>query len=150
MSTIRTTVDDHTYNAANDILGALGMDMNAAVRMFLQGVVLSGGTPLNCACDPTRSRQFSSARKPTGMRPGRRAKLLPGMAASLKAWIKCLPMSGRTGPRWMRPDGGQERSRPSRGCLYQGIPQRLSLDEGPWPAGRVPSAHRLRLSCRSA
>lgn len=52
MSTVRTTVDDHTYNAANDILGALGMDMNAAVRMFLQGVVLSGGIPFELRLRP--------------------------------------------------------------------------------------------------
>lgn len=52
MSTVRTTVDDHTYNAANDILGALGMDMNAAVRMFLQGVVLKGGMPFELRLSP--------------------------------------------------------------------------------------------------
>lgn len=52
MSTIRTTVDDHTYNTANDILGALGMDMNAAVRMFLQGVVLTGGMPFELRLNP--------------------------------------------------------------------------------------------------
>ncbi len=52
MSTVRTTVDDHTYNAANDILGALGMDMNAAIRMFLQGVVLTGGIPFELRLSP--------------------------------------------------------------------------------------------------
>lgn len=52
MSTVRTTVDDQTYNAANDILGALGMDMNAAVRIFLQGVVLTGGMPFELRLTP--------------------------------------------------------------------------------------------------
>ena len=45
MSILRTTVDDKIFNAANDILATLGLDMNGAVRMFLQGVVLHNGIP---------------------------------------------------------------------------------------------------------
>ena len=45
MTIIRTTVDDKIYDSAADILSTLGMDVNAAVRMFLQGVVLHNGIP---------------------------------------------------------------------------------------------------------
>ena len=45
MSIIRTTVDDELFNSASDILSTLGLDMNGAVRMFLQGVVLHNGIP---------------------------------------------------------------------------------------------------------
>lgn len=47
MTIIRTTVDDKIYDSAADILSTLGMDVNAAVRMFLQGVVLHNGIPFD-------------------------------------------------------------------------------------------------------
>ncbi|SRR5450830_1587988 len=47
MSILRTTVDDKIFDSANDILATLGMDMNGAVRMFLQGVVLHNGIPFD-------------------------------------------------------------------------------------------------------
>lgn len=45
MGIVRTTVDDGLFNSASDILSTLGLDMNGAVRMFLQGVVLHNGIP---------------------------------------------------------------------------------------------------------
>ena len=45
MGIVRTTVDDKLFDSASDILSALGLDMNGAVRMFLQGVVLHNGIP---------------------------------------------------------------------------------------------------------
>src|SRR5256885_16745446 len=47
MTIVRTTVDDKIYDSAADILSTLGMDVNAAVRMFLQGVVLHNGIPFD-------------------------------------------------------------------------------------------------------
>ena len=47
MSTIRTTVDKNLFVSASDILATLGLDMNSAVRMFLQGVVLHNGIPFD-------------------------------------------------------------------------------------------------------
>lgn len=47
MSIVRTTVDDKLFHNANDILSTLGLDMNGAVRMFLQGVVLHNGIPFD-------------------------------------------------------------------------------------------------------
>ncbi len=47
MSIIRTTVDDKLFHNASDILATLGLDMNGAVRMFLQGVVLHNGIPFD-------------------------------------------------------------------------------------------------------
>jgi addiction module RelB/DinJ family antitoxin len=47
MSIVRTTIDETTYNSASDILSTLGMDVNVAVRMFLQGVVLHNGIPFD-------------------------------------------------------------------------------------------------------
>lgn len=47
MSIVRATIDEKIYNSANDILSTLGLDMNGAVRMFLQGVVLHNGIPFD-------------------------------------------------------------------------------------------------------
>ena len=47
MSVIRTSVDKNLFLAASDILATLGLDMNSAVRMFLQGVVLHNGIPFD-------------------------------------------------------------------------------------------------------
>ncbi len=47
MSVIRTTVDENLFLSASDILATLGLDMNSAVRMFLQGVVLHNGIPFD-------------------------------------------------------------------------------------------------------
>lgn len=45
MSTLRVSVDDQLHTQAGDILNAIGLDVNSAVRAFLQGVVLHGGMP---------------------------------------------------------------------------------------------------------
>lgn len=45
MSTLRVSVDDRLHTQAGDILNAIGLDVNSAVRAFLQGVVLHGGMP---------------------------------------------------------------------------------------------------------
>lgn len=47
MSIVRATIDDKIYSSASDILSTLGLDMNGAVRMFLQGVVLHNGIPFD-------------------------------------------------------------------------------------------------------
>ena len=64
MSIVRTTIDEKTYNSASDILSALGLDMNGAVRMFLQGVVLHNGIPFDLRLTPDQARALH-ARKET-------------------------------------------------------------------------------------
>lgn len=55
MSIVRTTVDDRIFNSASDILSTLGMDVNGAVRMFLQGVVLHNGIPFDLRLTPEQA-----------------------------------------------------------------------------------------------
>ena len=62
MSIVRTTVDDKLFHSANDILSTLGLDMNGAVRMFLQGVVLHNGIPFDLRLTPAQA-QALHARK---------------------------------------------------------------------------------------
>ncbi|MDD2711799.1 MAG: type II toxin-antitoxin system RelB/DinJ family antitoxin [Simplicispira sp.] len=64
MSIVRTTIDDKIYNSASDILSALGLDVNSAVRMFLQGVVLHNGIPFDLRLTPAQA-QALHARKAT-------------------------------------------------------------------------------------
>lgn len=47
MSMIRATIDDKVYGSASEILASLGLDVNAAVRLFFQGVVLHKGIPFD-------------------------------------------------------------------------------------------------------
>ncbi len=47
MSMVRATVDDKIYSNASEILATLGMDVNSAVRLFFQGVVLHKGIPFD-------------------------------------------------------------------------------------------------------
>jgi addiction module RelB/DinJ family antitoxin len=63
MSVIRTTVDEEIYNSANDILSTLGMDVNAAVRMFLQGVVLHNGIPFDLRLTPEQAQATRKRRQ---------------------------------------------------------------------------------------
>lgn len=56
MSIVRTTIDDKIFNSASDILSALGMDVNSAVRMFLQGVVLHNGIPFDLRLTPAQAQ----------------------------------------------------------------------------------------------
>ena len=62
MSIVRTTIDDKIYNSASDILSTLGLDVNSAVRMFLQGVVLHNGIPFDLRLTPAQA-QALHARK---------------------------------------------------------------------------------------
>lgn len=64
MSILRATIDDKLYNNASDILSTLGMDVNGAVRMFLQGVVLHNGIPFDLRLTPAQV-QALHARKTT-------------------------------------------------------------------------------------
>ena len=63
MSIIRTTIDEATYSSASDILSTLGMDVNAAVRMFLQGVVLHNGIPFDLRLTPEQARAARERRQ---------------------------------------------------------------------------------------
>ena len=62
MSIVLTTIDDKIFNSASDILATLGMDVNGAVRMFLQGVVLHNGIPFDLRLTPAQA-QALHARK---------------------------------------------------------------------------------------
>ena len=66
-------VDEKIFNDASDILATLGLDINSAVRMFLQGVVLHNGIPFRPAPDtragasgtgPPRNQSTSHPRSP--------------------------------------------------------------------------------------
>ena len=63
MSILRTTIDDNLYNNASDILAALGMDVNGAVRMFLQGVVLHNGIPFDLRLTPAQAQALHDRRE---------------------------------------------------------------------------------------
>jgi addiction module RelB/DinJ family antitoxin len=63
MSIIRTTIDDRIYAGASDILAALGLDVNGAVRMFLQGVVLHNGIPFDLRLTPEQARAMRERRE---------------------------------------------------------------------------------------
>jgi addiction module RelB/DinJ family antitoxin len=63
MSIIRTTVDDKIYASASDILSALGLDVNGAVRMFLQGVVLHRGIPFDLRLTPEQAQAMRVRRE---------------------------------------------------------------------------------------
>ncbi len=63
MGVIRTTIDDKTFNSASDILSALGLDVNGAVRMFLQGVVLHNGIPFELRLTPAQAEALHARRQ---------------------------------------------------------------------------------------
>lgn len=63
MSIVRTTVDDEIFHSASDILATLGMDMNAAVRLFLQGVVRHNGIPFELRLTPEQARAMRQRRE---------------------------------------------------------------------------------------
>ena len=73
MSILRATIDDKLYNNASDILSTLGMDVNAAVRMFLQGVVLHNGIPFDLRLTPAQV-QALHARKATNRQATQEAR----------------------------------------------------------------------------
>lgn len=62
MGMIRTTIDDSTYDNASDILATLGLDVNSAVRMFLQGVVLHNGIPFDLRLTPEQAQAIRARR----------------------------------------------------------------------------------------
>ncbi|MDR1968465.1 MAG: type II toxin-antitoxin system RelB/DinJ family antitoxin [Burkholderiaceae bacterium] len=63
MSIIRTTIDNKTYNDASGILATLGLDINGAVRMFLQGVVLHNGIPFDLRLTPSQAQAVRARRE---------------------------------------------------------------------------------------
>jgi len=63
MSIVRATVDEQIYNDASDILATLGMDVNGAVRMFLQGVVLHNGIPFDLRLTPGQAQAMRARRQ---------------------------------------------------------------------------------------
>jgi addiction module RelB/DinJ family antitoxin len=63
MGVVRTTVDDKIYADASDILAALGLDVNGAVRMFLQGVVLHHGIPFDLRLTPEQAQAMRARRE---------------------------------------------------------------------------------------
>ena len=63
MSVVRTTVDDKIYSDASGILAALGLDVNGAVRMFLQGVVLHNGIPFDLRLTPEQAQALRTRRE---------------------------------------------------------------------------------------
>ena len=63
MSIVRTTVDDKIYTGASDILSTLGLDVNEAVRMFLQGVVLHNGIPFDLRLTPDQTQAMRARRE---------------------------------------------------------------------------------------
>jgi addiction module RelB/DinJ family antitoxin len=62
MSILRATIDDKIYSEANEILATLGLDMNGAVRMFLQGVVLHNGIPFDLRLTPDQAETMRARR----------------------------------------------------------------------------------------
>ena len=73
MSVLRATIDEKLYNNASDILSTLGMDINSAVRMFLQGVVLHNGIPFELRLTPEQV-QAMQARKATNRQATQEAR----------------------------------------------------------------------------
>jgi addiction module RelB/DinJ family antitoxin len=55
MGLVRATIDDKIYADASNILATLGLDVNGAVRMFLQGVVLHNGIPFDLRLTPDQA-----------------------------------------------------------------------------------------------
>lgn len=93
MSIVRTTIDDKVFNSASDILATLGMDVNSAVRMFLQGVVLHNGIPFDLRLTPAQA-QALHARKATNRQATQEAREIaqnggPGHA-SVEAMLAAL------------------------------------------------------------
>lgn len=73
MSIVRTTIDEKIFNDASDILATLGLDMNSAVRMFLQGVVLHNGIPFDLRLTSAQA-QAVLARRETNRQATREAR----------------------------------------------------------------------------
>lgn len=98
MSIVRTTVDDRIFNSASDILSALGLDVNGAVRMFLQGVVLHNGIPFDLRLTPEQA-QALRVRKETNRQATMEARDIaktgsPGYA-SVEAMLAAMEKDGR-------------------------------------------------------
>lgn len=47
MSTIQIRIDDKTKKAANKILGHLGIDMSAAIKVYLKQIIIRQGIPFS-------------------------------------------------------------------------------------------------------
>jgi len=97
MSIVRATVDDQIYNGASDILATLGMDVNGAVRMFLQGVVLHNGIPFDLRLTPSQA-QAMRARRETNRQATQEARAIArtgGPAhASVQAMLDAMKKDG--------------------------------------------------------
>jgi addiction module RelB/DinJ family antitoxin len=63
MGLVRATVDDKIYADASSILATLGLDVNGAVRMFLQGVVLHNGIPFDLRLTPDQAEAMRARRQ---------------------------------------------------------------------------------------
>ena len=128
MTIIRTTVDDKIYDSAADILSTLGMDVNAAVRMFLQGVVLHNGIPFDLRLTAEQVQaEYKSANRgqlpdhnrvvgyDTRFDPG--AKVSPGGKMTVVSSIEVVQGSADPKPTLeeeltlIRPDGSEVKSR---------------------------------------
>ncbi|MBN9369397.1 MAG: type II toxin-antitoxin system RelB/DinJ family antitoxin [Comamonadaceae bacterium] len=97
MSIVRTTVDDKIFHSANDILATLGLDMNGAVRMFLQGVVLHNGIPFDLRLTADQA-QALRLRKETNRQATQEAREIaknggPGHA-SVEAMLAAMEKGG--------------------------------------------------------
>lgn len=97
MGIVRTTIDDRVFNSASDILATLGLDVNGAVRMFLQGVVLHNGIPFDLRLTPEQA-QVVLARRQTNRQATLEAREIvqnggPGHA-SVEAMLAAMDKDG--------------------------------------------------------
>ncbi len=89
MGIVRTTVDDKLFNSASDILSALGLDMNGAVRVFLQGVVLHNGIPFELRLSDEQARSMH-LRKQTNRQATQEAREIARNGGPLHADVQAM------------------------------------------------------------
>ncbi|MDR2154179.1 MAG: type II toxin-antitoxin system RelB/DinJ family antitoxin [Burkholderiaceae bacterium] len=93
MRLVRATVDDKIYADASSILATLGLDVNGAVRMFLQGVVLHNGIPFDLRLTPDQA-EVMRARRQTNRQATQEAREIArggGLAhASVEAMLTAM------------------------------------------------------------
>jgi len=89
MSIVRATVDDQIYSGASDILATLGMDVNGAVRMFLQGVVLHNGIPFDLRLTPSQA-QAMRARRETNRQATQEARAIARNGGPAHASVQAM------------------------------------------------------------
>ncbi len=118
MSVIRTTVDENLFLSASDILATLGLDMNSAVRMFLQGVVLHNGIPFDLRLTEAQAQALRQ-RKQTNRQPPWKPATLPARAApAMPAYRPCWQRWSTKRTR-TKPDGWQKRAQAAHHCLHE-------------------------------